>query len=725
MNVINLKVSGSLPGEVTFTSRRELEAAFEGTTELDLTLDELTAEPSRLDEVIPSHLRREIQQWVLDDPEPGLLAISVGEKLDGIPWEQLPWLLDLPTVFVARLLDEPWPILDRHVQEPLRLLAAGWSGRPLLRLPGIQQELNALKQLGSANAVSVQVLFEPKLAELAAAYGSSEPDVLHLVPPALHSENGMPTMALSGAEELEWIRIDEFVSRLPMDLRPRLAVLNSCSGGASVSGLSATRVLTEILGSVTVGWLGEINDLAAVDFALFFYSRLLEGGTVIDALRAYRSTQPYGPAVEQAARDLRPRRPRPRRYPPTPMVWASSLAQLAEPLQARRDEGTHPVVEHERQERVWSPTLRDTLSTAAEEPSVPLVEVTFEPQKWLNPAMLKNRWPAIGRLTLAPDRALRNVGLAITCDTGSGTSMFRQTLNLSKGSQPIRIDNLQFPVLYELIQAAVPRRHINFTVTCSHLGAVLVETTQSVLWMGLTEWLDKPDTWRFIPAFVDPYADGVLDVIDEADGVLKKIVGPTSDFCGYQSGDRDFVMKQTRAIFDSLRDDPFRLKYINPPPIPVYTPGDRFASGQRVRPPDEVIGRHRGTCHDLAVLFASCLEHIGIFPLILLIQGHTFVGFWKNKDAHGDFWLQARDDIMRLPQIPGREWMIADLRELRKLEREDSVCFVEATLVTNRNAEFEDAIAEGHNNLKRRADPSDWFNVAIDIQASRFGIQPL
>jgi len=55
--------------------------------------------------------------------------------------------------------------------------------------------------------------------------------------------------------------------------------------------------------------------------------------------------------------------------------------------------------------------------------------------------------------------------------------------------------------------------------------------------------------WHFIPAFVDPNTEGVLEVLDDADGVLKT-VNPTSSFDGYQRADQKAVYNQAQAIFN-------------------------------------------------------------------------------------------------------------------------------------------------------------------------------
>ncbi len=718
MNTATLQVSGSMEAGLDFELIRG-NKSFGIKMQVDPSLA-LKSGPLPLDPFIPLALSNELEQWTLDDPSPGLLAISSAEPvLDAIPWEYLPQLRRLPKVLVTRLVDELEPRPARPSPGPTSLLVAGWSGAPLFNLPGIQQELAALSRLATATAVPVRVLSEPSVADLADAFREIRPSLVHLVVPALDRKAAMPKLALSGGEDLQWVAIDDLLSALPRNVHPRLVVVNTCHAGEGGVVPSVTRVVTERLGCVSVGWMGAVDDLAAVDFSLFFYTRLLEGGAVADALRSYRS-------LEASKADLRSVTRGPglsARYLPIPAVWCRAPSLILESLVERADEQPEAIRPRARGVRRSALSPSPAVAEPQDElSSLPTVTMEFEPQKWLNPAMLKNGQPAIVRLVLDPDRPLRSAALAISCDTGNGTSTVRQTLNLERGPQPIATDALQFPVLYELIQASVPRRQINFTVTCSLGGAILTEMTRPVLWMGLGEWLDKPDTWHYIPAFVNPYADGVLDVIDAADLLLKKIVSPTSSFAGYDVGDASFVNQQVQALFNCLRDDPFHLSYIAPPPVAVYAPGDRLASGQRVRTPTEVVERHRGTCHDLAILFASCMEQVGIYPLILLIPGHTFIGFWTTVEAHERFWEQAREDKLRLPQAPGREWTIVDLQEIRDLHKEGSLAFLEATKVTDRNASFAEALQFGQGHLYGSTAKLD---VAVDIQASRARIQPL
>ena len=583
------------------------------------------------------------------------------------------------------------------------LVAAGWSGTPKFHLPGIFEELRALGNLCTAAGRSAQVLSDPTLEELIGELHSFQPTILHLVPPAIVTDSERPRVVLSGAEDVQFVEVDRFLSILPKDHQPHLVVINSCSSGAGNQGPSLTRMIVERGSTIAIGWLGMVEDLAAADFTRFLYSRLLEGQLLSEVMRVYGSLKSAMRIAEQPFRDLGPRSANVAKFRPVPVIWTEDVAAVAEPVFPLRsvsieDSGLVETVvsavgghvsRGSRSAKPKSATTPGRKLTGAEpiEVEPPRLELQFEPQSWLNPALLKNGRPAITRLVLNPDRALRNVELVVTCDTGNGVSAVRQTIDLGRGPQPVATEDRQFPVLYELIEAGVPRRQINFTVTCKWEGRLLAERTIPVLWMGRAEWLDQKETWHYVPAFVDPYDDGVLDVLDKADAILKMIAGPTSSFSGYQEEDGAHVMKQVEALFNCLRDD-FKLNYISPPPVSVFLPGTIQSSGQRIRRPEEVITRRRGTCHDLAVLLASCMEHIGINPLVYLIRGHTFVGFWKSDVTHLEFWDAARNQKLRLPQVPGREWIMTELTEIQKLMEEKLIVSVESTKVTNRNAMF-------------------------------------
>ena len=115
----------------------------------------------------------------------------------------------------------------------------------------------------------------------------------------------------------------------------------------------------------------------------------------------------------------------------------------------------------------------------------------------------------------------------------------------------------------------------------------------------------------------------------------------------------------------------YRLQYINPPP--AYS-----TKTQRLRTPSEIVGSNSGTCIDLALLLASCLEYIGIYPVLVLLTGHAFVGYWRSDTVHdedfatvktsaGDGTGRGRQDRARCRVALCRPiWMASDHAELRR-----------------------------------------------------------
>jgi hypothetical protein len=660
-----------------------------------------------------------------------LAIVASSPALDVIPWERMPRAIGLPGLSVVRVLSDQRraPACDagdtdaREARPPggfpapgdgdadtdTALLVTGWSGAPTLDLPGIQHELAALGHLAATEGISCRVLSELTIEQLLDAWTAAHPRCVHIAAPAVVYDDSGAKIAISGTDQLELVLIDDALAPL-RDLQTDLVVINTSNGGFAAGQRSASRVVAERLSTTTISWYGAVDDQQAADFARFFYARLADGSTPLDAVTAFnRLRLPSAGASTVSAHTET-----------LPTIWSPSIAALhAQPLGMRAPTTLDPDIIVPR--RVEMPH-RELLSVAPREFVVaqePQLLIEFDPQRWLNPALLKNQYPAIARLVLtAVDEPIRGVGLSITCDTGAGQSTVAITQDLERGPQPVKLDDVKFPVLYQLIDQSAERRWVNFTARCTHRGTVLAETTRSVLWMGRSAWLDREDMWQFIPAFVDPVAPGVLDVIDASVALLKSNA-PTRSFDGYQSGDRALVSEQVATIFNCLREMP--INYIDVPPLEPYLPGDMVSAGQTVRTPDEVIERHRGTCNDLAILFASCLEQVGIKPLIVLAPGHTYAGFWTSSADAKEFWTRACRDPLRLPQTPGRGWMIKSRKELRDLAEKGSVLPVEATLVADRSADFDSALTHGHDNLFSR-EPLD---VAVDVYASRQSVQPL
>ncbi|MCI5996655.1 MAG: DUF4011 domain-containing protein [Parvimonas sp.] len=152
----------------------------------------------------------------------------------------------------------------------------------------------------------------------------------------------------------------------------------------------------------------------------------------------------------------------------------------------------------------------------------------------------------------------------------------------------------------------------------------------------LNHWTGYKIFPQLLASFVTPNAPEVLNLIPNATKFLEESTGSIS-FLGY-SKDKTFVRKQMAAIYSAIYEQ--KIAYALPP--------ISFVTGQRIRLPNEVISTKRGTCIDMAILFASLCESVGLHPIIMIIEGHAFVGVWLKETTFPYQIVDNQEDINKL-----------------------------------------------------------------------------
>lgn len=263
---------------------------------------------------------------------------------------------------------------------------------------------------------------------------------------------------------------------------------------------------------------------------------------------------------------------------------------------------------------------------------------------------------------------------------------------------------------------------------------------KSIKLLPCDEWRDDTTGRHFLPSFVFPRDPAVRDILSASQPFLRALCDqPQAGFDGYQGGfssnPDEAVALQTRAIWAALQHT-LRLDYVNPPP--AYT-----NASQRLRTPEEILRARRGTCIELALLLASCWEHVGIFPVLFLTSGHAFAGYWTSETAR----LGFIEGLTRMPKHAkatgkvtgekvlggGREkkasepWMFAEPHHLAGIRAEvlkGGLVPVEATYIPLQRS-FTDAVSESRQLLADLRGPEE-FDGMIDVQTARErGVTPL
>ena len=108
-------------------------------------------------------------------------------------------------------------------------------------------------------------------------------------------------------------------------------------------------------------------------------------------------------------------------------------------------------------------------------------------------------------------------------------------------------------------------------------------------------------------------------------------------FSGLQSNDPERVKNQVLAVWWALQKRGIVYSDITTP----VTPDDEVFTAMRVRLLDDVIEAHQANCIDGTLVFASALRRIGLEPVICVIPGHAFLGFYLDSEKKNHAYLET------------------------------------------------------------------------------------
>lgn len=315
----------------------------------------------------------------------------------------------------------------------------------------------------------------------------------------------------------------------------------------------------------------------------------------------------------------------------------------------------------------------------------------------INFAMQQNYVPVIRDVTVNndSDRVLENVTLKITFEPNFAKEFSYNIQSIAPHSSveinPVNI-RLSTDFLFSLTEKLVGE--VQFTLYEN--DAVVFQCDKTIELLAYDQWGGVLLIPEIIAAFVTPNHPKISEVISAASGYLKQW-GKYPSFTGYQTRNPDNVKAQMAAIYAALQSAGI---IYNSPPASYET------VGQRIRLPHIVLQQKHGTCLDLAVLYASCLEAVGLHPIIVIIKGHAFCGCWLEEETFADC---AVDDVAALQK--------------RTVAGSENILLAECTdFCAGKGINFEKALKHGKDNLLNE----DEFCYAIDIQRSRgSGIRPI
>lgn len=234
------------------------------------------------------------------------------------------------------------------------------------------------------------------------------------------------------------------------------------------------------------------------------------------------------------------------------------------------------------------------------------------------------------------------------------------------------------------------------TVQLMQQDSVLHEVRHVLRVLARDEWGGLPTMAELLPTFVTPN-DPSLAVLLKTAATALGDGGHSTALDGYQSGDPNRAYLLAAAVWSAVAGR--ALTYANPP-------GSFEQVGQKTRRVGTVLNDGLATCLDTTLLFASCLEAVGLNPVLVMTQGHCFAGVWLVKKS-----------FQRLVE--------RDCGEVRKAIAANELVVFETTLVTHRPPErFPNAIATAKGAVSENREHE--FVAVIDVSRGRMSqIRPL
>lgn len=250
----------------------------------------------------------------------------------------------------------------------------------------------------------------------------------------------------------------------------------------------------------------------------------------------------------------------------------------------------------------------------------------------------------------------------------------------------------------------------------ANTNEVLAKTEQSLELLAPNEFrfeIDnggKIDNADIFAAFVLPSDPFVAEILREARKILQKNTGDSSTD-GYQSNP-ERVNHIAHAVYDAMAS--FKYAYSNPQGY--------FENAQKIRTPTQIKSDDCGTCLDTAVLMAACFAQAGIEPVLFIIDGHAFAGYFTGRDiAPGVGGSKAvKHLINEFGSVLRRK---NDYREIQQLLLGNHIQPVETTTTTSSSYQSFHEACSRQNNFDIKNDAL-LQSIVVVSAAWRSGVTP-
>ena len=322
-------------------------------------------------------------------------------------------------------------------------------------------------------------------------------------------------------------------------------------------------------------------------------------------------------------------------------------------------------------------------------------ELSYNPI--VNYAMQQNHVPVARRLLVKNDTDTdwRNVIITLSIEPDFASTWQHRIETIPAGGA-VELDAIRILIRPQVLAELTERIAGNLTLKITSGDSTIFEEQYPLNILAYDQWNGIGMLPEMLAAFITPNHPEIPKIIRRASAILEGWTGNPS-FDEYQSRNPDRVRKQMAAIYEAIAEH--RILYCS-------VPASFEDHGQRIRLADAIFNQKMGNCLDMSLLYAACLEAVGIHSLIIIVKGHAFAGAWLIDESFAD---PVSDDPSLLTK--------------RSAAGINEIALVEATCMNSgKTASFDDAVREAGQHM---IDLSE-FGLFLDLKRARFSrIRPL
>lgn len=230
-------------------------------------------------------------------------------------------------------------------------------------------------------------------------------------------------------------------------------------------------------------------------------------------------------------------------------------------------------------------------------------------------------------------------------------------------------------------------------------GELLAESKKDLEVLDYCQYWGNTFMSQYLAAFVTPRHIALDPIIKRASELLAKWTG-SSSLSAYTHDVPNRPKMIIGALYEAISEQ--NITY-------CYPTATLAKHGQKIRTCEELLSEDRGKrgcCLDMALLMCSCLESVGMHPLLILQDDHAFAGCWLVNDMFAD---SVNDD----PSVITK----------RTAEGINEILLVETTCANEGNkVPFDQAVIVANDNIKN----VEKFSFVLDVARARLaGVQPI